>query len=66
MQFTITTIEAKNTVAANVNFQVTVYEQKTTAFCDCCDNTSTGTKQELKNRGWGFGNGSEFCPECNY
>lgn len=35
-------------------------------YCDCCDNQSRGTKDELKNRGWGFGGGSEFCPECNY
>lgn len=66
MQVQTTTIETTNTAAAGANFQVTTFEQKTTAFCDCCDNQSTGTKDELKRRGWEFGGGAEFCPECNY
>ena len=50
----------------NINFQITSFEQTTTAFCDCCDNQATATKDELKRRGWGFAQGSEFCPDCNF
>lgn len=35
------------------------------AFCDCCDNQANGTREQLAANGWGFGRGSEFCPECN-
>ncbi len=63
VQTTTTTTETMN--AGGANFQIKTVEQTTTAFCDCCPNQSTGTESELKRRGWGFGNGSEFCPDCN-
>lgn len=65
MQIQTTTITTEKMNVEGDNFQVTVFEQTTTAFCDCCDNQSTGTKDELKRRGWGFANGAEFCPMCN-
>lgn len=40
-------------------------KQTVNAHCDCCSNQSTGTEDSLRARGWGFGGGSEFCPECN-
>lgn len=66
MQVQTTTTTTEYTQAVGANFKVTTFEQKTTAFCDCCDNQSTGTVNELKRRGWSFAQGSEFCPECNY
>lgn len=41
-------------------------ENKTvSAYCDCCDNQARGTQEQLVSNGWGLGNGSEFCPDCN-
>lgn len=66
MQIQTTTITTEAmTTSDNSSFKITTFEQTTTAFCDCCDNQSTGTKSELTRRGWGFGKGSEFCPDCN-
>jgi len=66
MAYNTTTIERTKTKVQGINFQVTVYEMKTTVFCDCCDTSATGTKRQLKNAGWTFGGGSEFCPEHNF
>lgn len=66
MQVQTTTITTETTTAIGANFKVTTFEQTTTAFCDCCPNQSTGTVNELKQRGWTVSQGSEFCPECNY
>lgn len=65
MQVQTTTITTETINASGADFQVKTYEMKMTAFCDCCDNQATGTKDDLRGRGWGFGNGSEFCPACN-
>lgn len=61
-----TTITTDNMTVENLPFTITTFEQTTTAFCDCCPNQATGTKEQLKRQGWSFGNGSEFCSECNY
>ena len=66
MQTETLTITTERIQAGGDLFRITSFEQKTTAFCDCCDNQSTGTKDELKRRGWTFGNGSEFCGECSF
>lgn len=62
---TLTITTDTMTTSFGANFQITTFEQTISAFCDCCDNQSNGTKEELTRRGWGFGNGSEFCPDCN-
>ena len=36
MQIETTTIQTNHTMAQNINFKVTTFEQITTAFCDCC------------------------------
>lgn len=65
MQVQTTTITTETMTAIGANFQITTFEQATTAFCDCCDNQASGTKDELKRRGWYLGQREEFCPECN-
>ncbi len=65
MQIQTTTITTETMESFGANFQITIYEQKMTAFCDCCDNQSTGTKQQLENRGWEMNANCQFCPECN-
>ncbi len=65
MQIQTTIIETSQTAALGATFQVTVYEQSISVFCDCCSNQATGTKDALRNQGWSFFNGSEFCPNCN-
>lgn len=65
MQYQVTTIATETINVVGANFQITTFEQKTSAFCDCCNNQAHGTKAELVSQGWGFGSGSEFCPECN-
>ena len=65
MQIQTTTITTENTQVLGTNFQITTFDQKTTAFCDCCRNSQSGTKEQLKNYGWGFSQGAEFCPNCN-
>lgn len=66
MQVQTTTVTTERTIVADTTFKITTFEQTTTAFCDCCSNQSTGTVSELKRRGWGFAQGAEFCPMCNY
>jgi hypothetical protein len=66
MQFQTTTAATTQIViAVNMPFKVTVSEPTINAFCDCCPNRATGTKDDLRRRGWLFGNGSEFCPDCD-
>lgn len=65
MQVQTTTITTETMKLTDAAFKITTLEQTTTAFCDCCDNQSTGTKDELRRRGWGFAQGAEFCPDCN-
>ena len=52
--------------AGSQNFTVTTFEAVMRAHCDCCQNQSTGTKANLVQRGWGFAQGAEFCPTCNF
>ena len=55
------------TVAAgNQNFSVTTFEAMMRVMCDICGNQSTGTKANLVQRGCGFAQGAEFCPESNF
>jgi hypothetical protein len=65
MQIQTTTITSETQSALGESFQITTYEQTTTAFCDCCPNQGTGTRKELERRGWYLGSREEFCPECN-
>lgn len=65
MQIQTTTKTIENQTVENVNFQLTTYEQKLSAFCDCCSNNATGTREALENRGWYLGRREQFCPECN-
>ena len=66
MQVNTLTITTERMEANGDLFKITSFEQKTTAFCDCCCTNETATKDELKRKGWGFTNGAEFCPDCNY
>jgi hypothetical protein len=66
MQIQTTTITTEQTQSFGANFQITVFEQETTAFCDTCPNNASGTKQTLENRGWYLGSREQFCPECNF
>jgi len=66
MQVNTLTITTERMETGGDLFRITSFEQKTTAFCDCCCTSETATKVELKRKGWGFGNGAEFCPSCNY
>ena len=52
--------------AGNQLFTVTTFEATMRVMCDCCGNQSTGMKANLISQGWGFAQGSEFCPECNF
>ncbi len=65
MQATTTTITTENTNVFGANFQITTFEQATTAFCDCCDTSADGTKNQLENSGWFMGSREQFCPNCN-
>lgn len=65
MQIETTTITTENTIAANVPFTVTTFEQTVSAFCDCCDNEANGAKETLENQGWYLGSKAQFCPNCN-
>lgn len=62
---TLTITTETQTTSDNTSFKITTFEQTTTAFCDCCDNQASGTKQDLTRRGWHLGSREEFCPECN-
>lgn len=65
MQTQTTTITTDAMNAHGASFQITTFEQTTTAFCDVCDNQASGTKATLQNQGWHLGQHEEFCPECN-
>ncbi len=47
-------------------FTVTTFEATMRVMCDCCGSQATGTKLNLVSRGWGFAQGAEFCPDCNF
>ena len=66
MPYDTLTVKRANQKNDNATFQITAYELKTTAFCDCCDATETGTKTQIQHSVRTFGSGSEFCPECNF
>lgn len=62
-QTLIITTEAAQ--ACGVNFTVTVYELKISAFCDCCSAQASGTAQQLESAGWELNPTCQFCPTCN-
>ena len=65
MQVQTLTITTERQQSGGDLFRITSFEMKMDAFCDCCAASASGTKDDLKRRGWGFASGSEFCPECN-
>lgn len=60
----ITTTETAQTGDGS-NFKITIFEQRTSAFCDTCPNEASGSSEALENQGWLLGNREQFCPECN-
>ncbi len=63
IQTTTITTEAMNVIGAN--FQITTFEQTTSAFCDTCDSQADGAESVLESRGWFLGSKAQFCPNCN-
>lgn len=61
MQIQTPTITTEQMNAPGANLQI----KKLNAFCDCCDNQASGTKEDLARRGWGLSSDCQFCPECN-
>lgn len=45
--------------------QTTKPPQIILAYCDCCPNQATGTKENLECRGWYLDTNQQFCPRCN-
>ncbi len=66
MQVQTTTVTTETMSVENNQFQITNFEEAVTAFCDCCPNQATGTKDELARRGWWVGQNEQFCGECNF
>ena len=65
MQVTTTTITTETMNVESDNFKITIFEQRTAAFCDTCPNEASGTKAALEAQGWFLGSREQFCPECN-
>jgi hypothetical protein len=55
MQTQTLTITTETMNASGENFQITTFENRISAFCDCCSNQASGTKIELQNQGWFVG-----------
>ncbi len=47
------------------NFQIEVFAESITVFCDCCPVQATANRLTLESSGWYLGNKAQFCPECN-
>ena len=61
-----TTVTKQQAEVENISFDVTIYEMRTTAFCECCPNEASGTRTSLESQGWHLGQNEQFCPECNF
>lgn len=64
MQSTTLTITTEQVKAGMDLFKLTSFEMKTEAFCDICGTSQSGTEKSLKDAGWSFARGAEFCPTC--
>lgn len=66
MQFITTVFSTEKQTVENKTFQITTVEQVTTAVCDKCSFTLTGTKDEIEKSDFLILEDLTLCAECSF